>query len=276
MNRTRKPNKTAKPQGANTDARTPAGRLADGSRLFILEEAPTNPRALPVRVNAARRQGEDTIYPPCPFDRRVNAKNPNWAGFRPDWLRDAEKTVRVAPVNFGHLRRHVLSMTLEQCAAFLRVGAASVAAWEAGIEPIPYAAYLALRMAGELQYLPHSIKEWADFKIIGSGPDVGKLLDTRTGEMFSPGEIVTIRYAYAQASSVLAENHRLKQQMKAIQGEVERLRSLRQIDGVSRELESMRERMQVLLSELNQGVPLAIRPAVPSPAYEEVLQHETA
>ncbi|MDK9725841.1 MAG: hypothetical protein OEL88_13265 [Sterolibacteriaceae bacterium MAG5] len=273
MSRTRKTHKTTKPQGTKADARAPAGRLADGSRFFILEDVPTNPRALPVRVNAARRQGRDTIYPPSPFDKRVNPTNAKWAGFRPDWLRDAEKPVRVAPVNFEHLRRHVLSMTLEQCAAFLRVGAANVAAWEAGLEAIPYAAYLALRMAGELQYLPHSIKEWADFKIIGSGPDVGKLLDTRTGEMFSPGEIVTIRYAYAQASSVLAENHRLKQQMKAMQDEVERLRTLRQIDGVTRELEGMQEKIGALLNGLNHGVPPAIRLAVPS-QREEVLQNE--
>lgn len=276
MKGTRKLTATTKRQGAKKGAKAPATRLSDGSRLFIIEDAPINPRALPVPASAARRQGKATVYSPKPFDRRVNAKNPLWAGFRPEWLRDAERTARVTPENFGDIRRHVLVMTLEQCAAFLRVGAADVASWEAGIAPIPYTAYLALRMAGDLQYLPHRIKEWVDFKIIGAGPDAGMLLDTRTGEMFSPGEIATIRYAYAQASSVLAENHRLKRQIEAMHGEVERLRSLRQIDGVTRELEGMQERMQALLAELNQGVPLAIRPAVPSPVYEEALQHETA
>ena len=46
-------------------------------------------------------------------------------------------------------------------------------------------------MAAEPQYLPHQIKEWADWRIIEAGPDIGKLYDSRTGEMFSPGEIST-------------------------------------------------------------------------------------
>lgn len=226
--------------------------------------------ALPVRRGTAERQGGATLYRPQRCDERVNASNPDWQGFRPYWLRDAERTVRIAPANFAHLRKDVHCMTVEQCAAFLRVETADVMRWEAGLEAIPYAAYAMLRMATELQYLPAGVKEWESFEFIRSGPDAGKLIDHRTGEMFSPAEITTIRYVYADAGRVMRENVALKRQLAALQAEAARLRSLRQLDGIAGELEAMQARMSALLDGINHGTELDINRATFARTLQEV------
>lgn len=230
------------------------------------------PADLPMPASRAQHQGGETVYPAQPFDRTINPRNRGWAGYRPRWLLEAEKTVRIDPVNFQHLRKHVHCMSLPQCAAFLRVDAGTVAKWESGLETIPYAAYLALRLVNDLQFLPHQVKEWADWRIVATGADVGMLLDTRTGEMFSAGEITTMRYAYAQASGILTENARLKQAIAGLQGEVQRLRGLRQLDGIAGELQAVQERMRALLDGLNQG---AI-PNINQGAYARTFEEQTA
>lgn len=242
----------------------------DGRPMLRIVAEHIPPRTLPVTASEARRQGRDTLYPAKPFNRRINAKNPEWAFFRPRWMLEAEKTVRIAPANFEHYRAHVHCMSVEQCAAFLRVEAGDIVKWEAGLEAIPYTAYLALRMAADLQYLPHQVKEWATWRIIDAGPDVGKLYDSSTGEMFAPGEISTIRYAYAQASTILTENARLKEQIAGLQAEAERLRSLRQIDGIAGELTAMQERMRALLDDINQGAAFDINQGAPARSLQEV------
>jgi hypothetical protein len=256
---------------AATGSATPkAPRLDDAPPSFNILAENIAPRSLPVSASEARRQGKDTVYPPKVFNNRINAKNPRWAGYRPRWLRESEKTVRISPAEFQHYRAHVHCMTVAQCAAFLRVDAATVAKWETGLDDIPYAAYMTLRFATELEYLPHEIKGWADFEIIGAGPDVGKLLDRRTGEMVSRAEITTIRYVYASASQILTENLELKRQITALVAETKRLRGLRQMDGVSRELQAMQERMSALLDNINEGVALDINHGTFASQLEEV------
>lgn len=225
---------------------------------------------LPVPASEARRQGAATIYPPQVFDKRVNPANPLWAGYRPRWLFEAEKAVRIGPESFRYFRAHVHCMTVAQCAAFLRVDMASIGKWEAGLEPIPYAAYATLRLADELQFLPHEIKEWADFEIIAAGPDRGKLLDHRTGEMFSRDEITTIRYVYADACRVLRENQSLKRQVARLEERVVSLRDLRQVDSVALELQHMQERLRVLAQGIYQGVPLDINQGTIARQLQEI------
>lgn len=126
---------------------------------------------LPALLALSRQHEDKTIYPKRPFDRRVNPGNPRWAGYRPRWLREAEKSVAIHPTDFHYYREYVHCMSQAQCAAFLRVQAATVARWEAGLEPIPYSAYIALRLVADLEYLPHQVKEWASWrqKTIASG-----------------------------------------------------------------------------------------------------------
>ena len=57
-------------------------------------------KKLPALSGAALVADGHTVYPPQPFDRRVNAGNRRWAGYRPRWLIDAGHlgSYKVAPI----------------------------------------------------------------------------------------------------------------------------------------------------------------------------------
>jgi len=200
------------------------------------------------------KQSAATHYPAREFDRRVNPENPRWAGYRPRWLREAEKPASVAPLAFKQLRAWTLCMSIEQCAAFLRVEAFDIEQWEAGAAPIPYAAFIALRLAVDIEYLPHQVKAWADWWIIPDGIHVGMLMNRKTGAMFSELEINALSHTVAAANRAKdrteKENARLREQVARLTTENTRLRQLFNEEGVTKELRQMQERMNALLASI--------------------------
>jgi hypothetical protein len=209
-------------------------------------------RMLPVPVAASgARDGEATVHVKQSFDPVVNRKNPRWAMYRPYWLRESEKIVRIYPSTFRYHREVCLGMTAEQCAAFLRVDIADVTKWEAGIEPIPYAAFMALRLVHDVEFLPHHVKQWADWQIIEAGAHVGLLRDRISGEMFMPSDLRTWRYVRADAERLNRENITLKKQVAEMQAENTALRTLYLSNGVTKELHSMHARIAALLTNIN-------------------------
>lgn len=208
-------------------------------------------KQLPIPASKAIRRGTETVYPAQKLSRHVNPDNPRWAGYRPRWVADAERTVRITPEQFMVLRRYVHCMSPEQCAAFLRVDAGAIMRWEAGLEPIPYSAYVALQLSHELQFLPHQIEAWREWEIIGGGDHVGLLLNQRTGETFSPDQLNTFRYVRAEMQRLAREKNALERRLGALEAENTKLRKLFQTDGVTKELHAMQSRLAALLTSIN-------------------------
>lgn len=204
-------------------------------------------------------------YPAHEFDRRVNPENPRWAGYRPRWLREAEMQATVEPLAFKQLRAWTLCMSFEQCAAFLRVDASEIEQWEAGTAPIPYAAFIALRLAVNIEYLPHQVKAWADWWIIPDGEHVGMLMNRKTGAMFSEPEINALSHTVAAANRAKdraeKENASLHEQVARLTTENTRLRQLFNEDGVTKELRQMQERMATLLVSIGTAEIIDYAPA---------------
>lgn len=148
----------------------------------------------------------------------------------PMWLEQSEEWPEITPGRFIDLRTLVHFISVEQCAALLRVSPLTVRRWESGESPIPFAAYMALRLLNDVRYLPHQVKAWDGWKIINAGPDVGMLYDEgKSCEMFSPADLRQSRWvrgerdvwkrkaeaAEAKAAELEAENTRLRQMFNA-------------------------------------------------------------
>lgn len=244
-----------------TDLNTSQTNANQPWRKFAIDAAArkAKAKASPPAENVATT---GKIYPAQAFNQRINPQNPSWAGYRPRWLCDAEQPVHVTPENFKQLRTLFMYMSVEQCAAFLRVAPEVIEEWESGQTDIPCAAYLALRLVDDVQFLPHQIKEWADWKIIPAGVDVGMLYNTRSGEMFSPQEVASLRYVRNKSEILERERQRLQKQVSDLEAENTRLRAMFLSQGVTKELHAMQDRLSNLITSINTAQVIDMAPAV--------------
>src|SRR5262245_58197887 len=90
-----------------------------------------------------------TVYEAQDVPQRVNPGNPHFTRYRPAWLLRAAERTEICPRDFQLLRRDVLYMSTEQCAAYLRVDRHTVCQWETARNPIPFMAYELLRILCE-------------------------------------------------------------------------------------------------------------------------------
>ena len=70
----------------------------------------------------------------------------------PPWMEQAEEWPEITPERFVELRKLMLQLKAAQCAALLRVHVSTVWRWENGSIPIPFAAYMALRLLLDVRY----------------------------------------------------------------------------------------------------------------------------
>lgn len=208
----------------------------------------------PAKAKAGVTEGAATHYAAHEFDRRVNPSNPRWVGYRPRWMLEAEQPASIAPITFKQLRAWTLCMSAAQCAAFLRVDVAEIEQWEDGTAPIPYAAFIALRLAVDIEYLPHQVKAWEDWRIIPDGVHVGMLINRKTGAMYSETEINALSHTAAAANRAKEraekENAKLREQLDYLTAENTRLRQLFIEEGITKELRQMHGRMAALLASI--------------------------
>ncbi|MDP2821079.1 MAG: hypothetical protein Q8O52_00145 [Sulfuritalea sp.] len=166
----------------------------------------------------------------------------------PPWMEQAEEWPEITAARFVELRKLMLQLKAVQCAALLRVHVATVWRWESGEIPVPFAAYMALRLLLDVRYLPHQVKEWDGWKIINAGVDVGMLYDSKkTGEMFSPSELRATRWVKGERDAWKTKAEKADARAAELEAENTRLRKLYREQGITRELRQMHERIGALL-----------------------------
>lgn len=195
-------------------------------KLWILEEKPS---ASLKAINRFIRKGRREMH-------------------LPPWMEQAEEWSEITPERFVELRKLMLQLKAEQCAALLRVHVSTVWRWESGEVPVPFAAYMALRLLLDVRYLPHQVKEWDGWQIINAGVDVGMLHDSRqTGTMVSPADIRAARYVKGERDAWQRKAEKAEARAADLEAENTRLRKLYQAQGITRELRQMHERIGTLL-----------------------------
>lgn len=180
----------------------------------------------------------------------------------PQWMERAKEWECISPERFLEARRLIHQMTVVQCAALLRVTTSTVWRWESGRIPIPYAAYMALRLLADVRYLPHQIKAWEGWQIINAGSDVGMLYDAKcSGEIVSPADIRTIPYVQGERDAWKRKAETADVRAAELEAENTRLRKLFNAQGVTKELRQMQERLSGMLDDIGTAEIIDYRPA---------------
>lgn len=180
----------------------------------------------------------------------------------PPWMEQAEEWPEITPDRFLELRKMMLQLKAAQCAALLRVNVTTVWRWESGALPVPFAAYMALRLLLDVRYLPHQVKAWDGWKIINAGPDVGKLYDSKnTGEMFSPPEIRASRWVKGERDAWQRRAEKAEARTAELEAENTRLRQLFNEQGVTAELRQMQDKLAAMLDTIGTAEIIDYKPA---------------
>lgn len=249
------------------DARKRAGlprKAVDFCRIVF--SLPTVP-LLPAPGQVVRWPAE-TIYSP------IKAKATTPRRYRLDhkrtqWQIDAERVIIITPQEFGYLVQ-ALGMTAEDCAAYLRVTVATVRAWEAGDESIPFAAFWLLRLTIKADRFNTRFPEWEGWAIAEDGPDAGKLIDGNRSAAFSPQEIACFPSAWFQASFHALRAEKLQAELDRATAENTRLRQLFNAQGVTTELRQMRDKLAAMLDGIGTAEIVDYKPAITGRQLEKV------
>lgn len=216
-----------------------------------IEAGTISPHAAPhwvLESTEGKPFADGTVYAPKDFHGHNLRGKPRREMHAPQWMEDAAEWECITPERFREVRWLVHRMTVENCAAFLRVNPATIWRWENGSSPIPFAAFAALRLLSDVRFVPHQVNDWAGWQIINSGVDVGMLYDSkRTGVMVSPADIRAARYVKAERDAWQRKAEEAEAKAAELEAENTRLRQLYQEQGVTRELRRMQERIGALL-----------------------------
>lgn len=178
-----------------------------------------------------------------PKDEALNRAFP---GYHPQWVAQSQ-AITIAGVNF-HWMRHGMGLTVEQCAAYLRVDPSTVRRWEADIVPVPFMAFELLRVVSTTDFFKFSHYRWDGWFI--SKHD-GSLVSPDAGNSVTPEAINGLLLLRSKLNQLQAENRELSEKFQGIQEENTRLREMFVNQGVVDELATMQERIGSLMTRIN-------------------------
>ena len=126
-------------------------------------------------------------------------------------LKSQKKTV--SGENFKLIREHMVRMSREECAAYLRVHVATLRKWESGTIPVPFAVFELLRLLFENVQFKLSHDSWQGWFINSHG----KLVSPERGNLsFSPSDLSFIRETHQANEIYRSEIKRLEQENKKL------------------------------------------------------------
>lgn len=166
----------------------------------------------------------------------------------PQWLLKCSPWQSPTGSAFAVVRKHMLRINVRQCAAYLGVSQAQLRRWEKGEDPLPLAAYEAIRLQSETTFarLSHSTWDgWYVDQVSGQfvSPDHGRLALT-------PEELNALPMTLAEVSVLRSTTEKQARRIDELEAENAALRAGQKVRAVAGELAEMHERIGDLLSEL--------------------------
>lgn len=187
-----------------------------------------------------------------------DALNEAFPDYHPQWVQQSQM-ITIGAANFIKMRQ-TLGMTRKQCAAYLRVNYESLARWERGTLPVPFAVFELLRLIHESIKFKMSHVKWDGWIISDDGvlysPDVG-------GNGFTP-EILNLSTMTRNEAALLRKDvAQLQTQLDAAATENTALRGMLLDKGITDEVAAMQEKINSLMARINTAR------IIPFPTLEE-------
>jgi FtsZ-binding cell division protein ZapB len=177
-----------------------------------------------------------------PKDEAINHAFP---GYHPQWVAQSQ-AITIAGKNF-HWMRHGMGLTVEQCAAYLRVNPSAVRSWETDAVPVPFTAFELLRVISNTTFCKLSHHRWDGWFIEKQN---GALVSPDYRITTTPEDINTFQLVQNKLTLLESENQRLKAESAKMQAENTRLREMFVSQGVIDELATMQERIGALMTRI--------------------------
>lgn len=166
-------------------------------------------------------------------------------GYFPAWLIESAPWRSVDGARFKHFRTVQLGLTVEQCAAYLRIHRSTISRWESDAAEVTYSAFEALRLLAQVASQCISHKAWEGWFI---NRQTGELVCPDHGRLaVKPEEIKTLPLLYNQLSIFRDAVEKQDERIAELEAENITLRNSSNSRLVAAELEAMRERITGLL-----------------------------
>lgn len=180
------------------------------------------------------------------IEPKSEAINTAFPDYHPQWVQLSQR-LTIAPENFHHLRRS-LGLSLKQCAAYLRVSGRTIAGWESGKSPVPFAEFELLRLILESPTFKISHTDWSGWFIDANGvlhsPDIG-------GKGFTPEQLVWLSMNRSEAALLRSDVARLQAELVQAGLENRQLRQMFLDNGVVDEVAAIQKKINGLMSRIN-------------------------
>lgn len=178
-------------------------------------------------------------------------------GYHPLWVQGSQR-ISISPDSFLFMRRDLLGLSQAQTAAYLRVSAKTISAWETGRRSVPFMPFELLRLVYESATFRLSHAQWDGWFIAKDGcfvsPDVGRL-------GIQPHDFAALQYTQGERDAVRCENQKLREAIAAKTEENSRLRELFVNQGVVDEIAHIRDRIGELFGQINTARIFQLNPA---------------
>lgn len=199
-----------------------------------------------------------------PNSREINEAFPE---YHPMWIIQSQRKT-VSAEYFKLMREHILKMSRNECAAYLRVSVSTVHRCEAGSSAIPFVVFELLRVVSESVNFKLSDKSWQGWFIDHNGrlvsPDRGNL-------SFSPDELSFIRETHQVKAMYQTENGILREEVESLRKEISELRVADNDSLLLGELKEIEERLAELTQKVSSKnvVKIGNRNKIQNPDLEE-------
>ncbi len=151
-----------------------------------------------------------------PTDSEINKAFPE---YHPMWVIQSQSRP-VSASRFKYMREYMLNMTVEQCAASLRIHRTSINRWENGKSTIPFMAFELLRLVYESTSFKLSNQNWQGWFI----NQAGRLVSPDRGNLsFSPDELSYVRETHKAKAMYESENTQLRKEIERMGLEIAEL-----------------------------------------------------
>lgn len=210
----------------------------------------------------------------CQWSYYMQAIEPNsseineaFPEYHPMWIIQSQRKT-VSAEYFKLMREHILKMSRNECAAYLRVSVSTVRRWEAGSSAVPFVVFELLRVVSESVHFKLSDKSWQGWFIDHNGrlvsPDRGNL-------SFSPDELSFIRETHQVKAMYQTENGLLREEVESLRKEISELRTTDNDSLLLGELKEIEEKLTELTQKVSSKnvVKIGNRNKIQNPDFEE-------